>query len=162
MDNHELRYNGTIATRHLGQLVAPGQSVLVSAHHAVSMHGQRGWECADLKKAKQEVSQKAKAVSTQSNVNIDNVDTKIAAVSVESAPIAPGEQEQPLVNAAATDTVVNIDNATLAAETDNAVDASVDTNKIPCTKCEQKFPSKRKLQIHLNSAHTDNASTSLV
>lgn len=163
MDNHELRYNGTIATRHLGQLVAPGQSVLVSAHHAVSMHGERGWECVDLKKAEHEINQKAKAVSTQSKENIGEAEnTQVVVVPIESALNVPVQPEQPLENAAATDAVVNADTTFPAAETDAMADESVDTKKFPCTKCELKFPSKRKLQIHMNSAHTTNASTSLV
>jgi hypothetical protein len=157
MDNHELRYNGKIATRHLGQLVAPGQIVLVSAYHAVSMHGQRGWESIDIKKAKLEVSQIAKTVSIEPNVNIGDVDKTIDAKvePIIDALIVPG----PAVNAAATDTVVS-NGSVNSADTSDDHTTDTEANKFPCTKCTDKFPSKRKLQIHMNIVHVTNASNS--
>ena len=153
MNNHELKFTGKIATRHLGQLIGPGQTILVTATHAVVMHDKNGFICPDIERAKRELNP-AKSVSIEPNVSIG--ETPAEPVSVPTVELPK--------NVAATDTTV----APVTAEPVSPEPATpVQQNAepvlpYPCTKCEEKFPSKRKLQIHMNSAHTTNASTSLV
>lgn len=142
MNNHELKFTGKIATRHLGQLIGPGQTILVTATHAVVMHGKDGFICPDIERAKRELNP-AKSVSIEPNVNIGGIATDQEVIAPKNDPAVDTKVEEPA----------------------ESVQDSVKTDPVlpyPCTKCEEKFPSKRKLQVHMNSVHTANASTSLV
>ena len=161
---HELKWTGAIATRHLNRMIGPGKTILVTATHAVVMHGQKNWHCPDIEKAKRELNP-AKTVSIEPNVSI-------GAAAKDQEPIVPTVPEPDVpadstpastasANAAAVDTVLDAS----AAETPVDSETEKEPEQVlpyPCTKCEEKFPSKRKLQAHMNSIHSANASTSLV